>query len=137
MGETRVADIPGAHVNAPVVCPAAAAGTGISCVIFVAPFNCRIRKVTGIPAAAITGAATNNLVLTLYDRGKDGSGTTALASITFAAGTNWSADTENTLYAPTTKLSVDKGNVLEVVKTENGTGMALPVTSFVVEFEPR
>jgi len=135
VGETRFADIPGALPFGPVLLHSAGAGAGEEAIVFVAPFDCRIVKVICIPAAAITGADTNYAVLTLYNRGKDGAGTTALVTKNFTAGVDWPAHKKQELYAPSPYLALEKDTVLELVKGDAGTGMATPHISVFVLFE--
>lgn len=74
--------------------------------------------------AAVTGVATNNRVFTVQNKGQDGTGTAAVATATFAAGTNAAANDEFALTLGTT--GVAENDVLALVETVNGTGMTHP-----------
>jgi hypothetical protein len=92
------------------------------------PFAATVTAVEYIAAAAITGAATNNRIVTLANKGAAGSGTTAVATKTFASGTNAvaAASTTVTLSATAADLVVAAGDVLQWQSTINGTGLADP-----------
>lgn len=118
-------DIAGNH-DIPSTIPAQAPGTAYGVIVFKAPFKCKIQRLELTPEATITGAATNNLMLELINRGADGTGTASLGSQTYGSGTNLSGTQKTSWYNPTTKLSLAADAVLELVKTENGAGMLLP-----------
>jgi hypothetical protein len=123
-------DIPGNHKYL-VSFPAQAAGTAYGCVIFVAPYKCILQSVELVPEAAVTGQATNNFSLALYNRGTDGSGAAQLGStVTYQSGTNLAETTPTTFFSTETALA--DGTVLELVKAENGTGMLAPQMLVVV-----
>jgi len=113
------------YVDAPAV---GTAGNDDSAVIGVAPFAGTLTGVSYIPKAAITGAATNNRKVEVYNRGAAGAGTTLMASITYASGVNAAADDENTvtLSATPANLVVAEGDVLEWVSTHLNTGITDP-----------
>lgn len=87
-----------------------------------------VSAVTIIPDATITGAATNNRTIQLVNKKQDGTGTTVIASINFVNGTNAAAfDSKNlTLSATASDLVVADGDVLALVSTHVGTGVADP-----------
>jgi len=106
----------------------ATAGTAQSTTIGRAPFAAKVTRVTLTPNATITGAATNNRKFALVNKGADGNGTTEIAGLTFGNGTN--ADDfdarDLTLSVTAANLVVAEGDVLAVVETINGTGLASP-----------
>jgi hypothetical protein len=86
-----------------------------------------VSSVIYIPQAALTGAATNNRTLTLYNRGT-GSGTVPIASLQFVSGTNLSDNVPKTITLSTTSanLLLAAGDVLEWESLHVGTGIADP-----------
>lgn len=91
-----------------------------------------------VPRAAITANATNFATITLQDRGALGSGSTAMASRSWAtvnsvAGTKESA----TLNATPANLEGKQGDQLIVVHSTSGTGLALPAIAVIVAWLPR
>jgi len=127
-------DIPGTHKDGADF-PATTAGSGQGAVVFVAPFKCRLTAVKLVPEAAHTGAATNYAILTLYNRGTDGSGTTALQTTNYTSGVDLAANKENSFYAPSSPPTLDEGTVLELVKSDAGTGAATPRMRVVIEYQ--
>jgi len=128
-------DIPGHH-HYPFVIEAVGAATAtISKVIFRAPFKAKIKKVSYIFDADVTGPDTNTFKLNLIDRKTDGSGTAVLASRSYTAGTDDSAYVARTLYEPTGGYSVSAGQVLDLQREQIGTGMDMPRIYGVVEIE--
>lgn len=79
-----------------------------------------------LPSANVTGAATNNFALGLVNKGAAGAGNTAVSTvITFASGTNAAVNVPVTLPVPA-PFTLAAGDVLALVRTVNGTGMASP-----------
>lgn len=105
-----------------------AAGDTEDTVIGQAPFDCTVTSVEYVPEATITGAATNNRTLSLVNKGQAGSGTTAVASLTFASGTNATAYDERalTLSGTTANLNLAAGDTLQWRSVPAGTGMVDP-----------
>lgn len=118
-----------------LVVPVAASATAVS-TSFVTrvPFAGTVTASTFVPVAAITGAATNNRSIAVVNRKQDGTGTTSVASITYASGVNAVAYDENvvTLSGTAANLVVAAGDVLEIRSTANGTGLADPGGSVIV-----
>lgn len=104
----------------------AAANTGSATVA--AEFAGVVSGVTYIPTATITGAATNNRTISVVNRGQDGSGSTVVASLNFAAGTNAPGFDEKaiTLSVVANATTVAAGDVLELRSAAVGTGIADP-----------
>lgn len=98
-------------------------------------------KVTGVswtPAAAVAGDNANNFALAVQNKGAAGAGTTAVtATKTYATGTNGVAhDAEElTLTATEADRVVSAGEVLALVRTTNGTGLAQPDGLVEVRFQ--
>jgi hypothetical protein len=107
---------------------AVAQGSTANTPVTKAPFAATVTAVEYVTAAAITGANTNNRVVTLANKGTAGSGTTAVATLTFASGTNAAAaaSTAITLSGTAANLLVAAGEVLQWQSTINGTGLADP-----------
>lgn len=121
--------------TAPIPAHAAATATE-SYPIFFADRAVKVRKVSLVFSAAVTGTATNYTNVNLVNRGTDGTGTTELANIDYASGQDAVAMVETSLYAPTTPLAVAAGGVLAIQLEKVSTGLALPAMLAVVEYDP-
>lgn len=104
-----------------------AAGVGGSG--FVVPNNMLIKAASIVWGAAITGVATNNFVISFFNRGAAGAGTVQWGTaITYANGTN--ATKANpvpvTLSSTATDLQLAAGDVVSIEITTNGTGLVCP-----------
>lgn len=108
--------------------PAAATAADDDTVLGQADYDGTVSAVQFVPEAAITGAATNNRTVSLVNKGQDGTGTTTVATLTFASGTNATADNEVavTLSGTPANLSVAAGDTLLWRSVHNGTGLADP-----------
>jgi len=126
-------DIPGEHLVEAEL-PALAAGSGGAVVLHI-PFKARVDSLELIPEAALTGANTNYAILTLYDRGTDGTGTTSLKAINFTAGVDLAANKLNDFWKPAKPRDADKGQVYELVKSDAGTGAATPRMKVILKFK--
>jgi len=111
-----------------------AAGSTTEVPVFCAPVRCWIKKVSIIPKTAITGADTNNMVLTFKNKGSDGSGTAAIASVTFSNGVNAAAFDEKD-FGSVSKNYLNAGDVVSLAKSENGSGMDMPDLIVKIEYE--
>lgn len=105
-----------------------AAGSTAAQAAAVAPFAGAVAGVTYVPAADITGAATNNRRLRLVNKGADGTGTTVIATYQFTDGNNADEFAEQALSLSGTAgaLDVAEGDVLAWESTHIGTGIADP-----------
>jgi hypothetical protein len=83
----------------------------------------------------VTGADTNTAYLTLYYRGTDGLGTTALATRMHVSGTDSVKSDRIDLYAPASPYELAQDAVLEIQRTKFGTGLLLPDHLVEVEYE--
>lgn len=118
----------------------ATAGSADAWPVFTADRPVTITGVSWVPAAVVTGAATNNFALAAQNRGTAGSSTTAVtATKTYASGTNSVAhDIEAlTLSSTDANLNLATGEVLALVRTVNGTGLAQPGGLVVVTYRYR
>lgn len=108
--------------------PAAATAVADDSVIAQSPFAGTVTAVQYVPEAAITGAATNNRAVSLVNKGQAGSGTTVVATLTFASGVNATANNEValTLSATPADLVLAEGDTLQWRSIVNGTGLADP-----------
>lgn len=96
---------------------------------FVAPNKLSIVSAVLVWGAAITGAATNNFIISFFNRGAAGAGTVQWATaITYANGTNAAKATPVTLTLSSTAsdLLVASGDVISVELTVNGSGLICP-----------
>ena len=108
--------------------PAAAAGASDTSVLGEAPYTATVTSVTYAPDAAITGAATNNRVHRVINRGQDGTGATLVATLAYDSGVNAAAGDERTitLSATPANLVLASGDILAFESNAVGTGIADP-----------
>lgn len=111
------------HLRAQIVRQATAA-TDQSTMMGKAPYAGVLASATFTPAVAVAADGTNNRIFTLYNRGQAGAGTTSMA--TFTTTTAWvdNVDIAMTLTATAADRVVAAGDILEVVETHGGTGVA-------------
>lgn len=102
----------------------ATAGTAQSTIMGKAEAYSRLTEVKITPAVALTGDPTNNRVIKLFNRGQAGAGTTEMATITTTA--NWTDNVSFTLTLSGTAANLEcaPGDILELVETIGGTGVA-------------
>jgi hypothetical protein len=102
------------------------------------PRDGRIVSLQLVPRAAITANGTNFATVTLQNKGPLGSGSTAMASRTWSA-TNSVAGTKEsgTNNGTAANLEFKQGDILQVVHSTAGTGLALPAIAVVIGWLPR
>lgn len=112
------------EIDAEIV-PQATAGTGQSTTIGEAPFAGVVSAASIILTAAVAFNATNYRIFTLFNRGQAGAGTIVVATLDTSA-VAFVADDERamTLSGTPANLVLVKGDVLELVETVAGTGVA-------------
>ena len=90
-----------------------------------------------VPDALVTGAGTNNMSLAIQNRGTAGTGTTAVTStLAFSSASVTAAQAAQkafTVSATAANLLIANGETLALVKTEAGSGLALPAGVVVVK----
>ena len=106
----------------------ATAGNDEDTVLFEAPVTGTVTAVAYVPEAAITGAATNNRTISVVNKGQAGAGSTTVASLSFASGTNAVAYDETTvpLSGTAANLAVTAGDTLQWRSVHVGTGITDP-----------
>ena len=114
---------------------AAAADATTQWPIFYAEKGCRILRVAIVPQAAITGADTNSMTLTVVDKALVGVCTTVLGSKAYTAGVNVIAFDDDTLVAETAAKTVAAGAVVNLERAKVGTGLAMPQLLVTVTYE--
>lgn len=93
----------------------------------------RVVKVEFVPSAAITANGTNFSTLTLQNKGGLKTGTTAVASRSWAATNSVAATKEAFALSGTpANLEVKAGDRLDLVQTHGGTGLAIPTGTLLV-----
>jgi hypothetical protein len=101
------------------------------------PFAGIVQAVRLLPLAAVTGAASPaSRTYTLVNRGQDGSGSTAVATLNLVSGTNLVAFDERAvpLSGTAANLNVAEGDVLELRSAPvGGTGLADGGATAIVE----
>lgn len=120
--------------------PASGATADLAWPVGTVDADCTITAVSYIPAAAITGADTNTRTLSVQNKGQSGSGTTSVASLALASGTNAAAFDEKaiTLSATAANLDCASGDVLEFLSTHAGSsGLADPGGVVEISYSPR
>lgn len=130
-----LADVGGPLYSTARVPAGAAADATTEHPVFRAPFDCKVRKVRIIPGAAISGADTNTAYFTLYLRGTDGQGTTALATRMNVSGTDSVKSDSLDLYAPADPYAIVQDAVLAIQRTKFGSGLAVPDLLVEVEYQ--
>lgn len=110
------------------VAPVSTVGNDLTTVLGVVPEDMKVTSVTYTPVTTVTGAATNNRTVAVVNKAADGTGTTSIASLNFANGTNATAVIEKTVTLSVTAadLNVTAGDVLVFTSTHIGTGIADP-----------
>jgi hypothetical protein len=96
--------------------------------ICVAPFAGVVESVQFVPAAAITGADTNNRKQAVVNKGQSGVGSTEVAALTYASGVNGVAFDAKSIpnHATAANQVVAAGDVLAWASTAPGSGLADP-----------
>lgn len=121
--------IPGQHrALVPNIAHAAATATEYICA-WVAPFAGRLIAVNWIPLASVTGTATNYTNLNVINRGASGSGTTELANVDYASGTNATGSDGNAIASGLT-TALAQGDVIAIQAEKVGTGLDIPAGTF-------
>lgn len=109
--------------------PATAAGTDFDQIVGEAPYDGEVVGVTYTPEANITGNNTETRTYTLVNKGADGNGSTVVATLAMATGTNATDFNESamTLSVVADATDVSEGDILAFVSTHGGaTGLADP-----------
>lgn len=134
----KLRDLQGDHF---LVVPVAAEGTAGTAEAFTgppAPFKCKVTAVTWVPNAAVTANGTNYATLALQNGGATGTGTTNIASRSYAA-TNSVARTAEalTLNATAANLNLAAGDILVVDRSVAASGVATPGGVFIATIQAR
>jgi hypothetical protein len=124
-------DIPGTHRDQiPFAAQGASAATNYIAAWMV-PFAAKVSAVKLLFTDDIIGADTDSRNFNLDDNDRS----TELANEDYVAGTNATAGTEVSLYAPTTKKSMAAGQNLYLESEQVGNGLATPEGVMIVEYE--
>lgn len=123
-----------------VILAATAAGTPYAQTnaSIVVPYAGTVTRVDYIPSALITANGTNFQTLQVRNGTSSGAGTVVVASRSWAAA-NSAANTPEqiTLSGTAANLEVKAGDILHVVSSVSGTGVALPAATVVIHIRPR
>lgn len=105
--------------------------------IIVAPFAGTVTAVTYVTEDDITGADTNSRTVTLVNKGSDGTGTAAVATLAFVDTVDAGADEATTITVTTDAEDkvVAAGDVLQWSSTAPGDGLADPGGLVVVTIQ--
>lgn len=117
--------------------PAVVLGSDATTIIGRASNTGKVTSATYVPAADITGAATNNRSFTLINKGQDGNGSTVMATLAFGNGVNATDFMAKDIPVSGTpaNLKVVAGDVLAVQSLHVGTGIADPGGFFSVTID--
>lgn len=133
MGASFLSGVPGTH-HAEAVIEAVAAGDATEeQVIFVAPFDCILESVSITADAAVTGNNTNTKNLNVVNKGSAGVGSTELANLDLATGTDLVAADEKSL-GTVASNTLAEGDVVALEIEKVGTGVAIPRSVMRVGF---
>lgn len=101
-------------------------------------YDARVLKAEIVPRAAIAANATNFATITVQNKGPLGSGSTVVATRSWAA-TNSVAGTKEqmTLSGTPANLELKAGDQLQVVHSSAVSGLALPAISVLVTYLAR
>lgn len=139
--EAGVHDVPGKHVHTVRTPGQATADTENTWSLMRAPCDLTVTKITETFDAAVSGAATDNFAHDYRNEGTGGAGTTSLlaATKTYTSGVDATAQVPVDLSLSTTDgaLDVDEGEVISLVRTTPGTGLAEPSALISIEYKPR
>jgi len=118
------------------VAPARTIAADGSAPLFRAPFAAIISAVYFVAAALLTGADNDSRTIQLVNKGQNGAGATVIASLAFTNGISAAAFDERalTLSATAADLVVAEGDMLAVVSTHVGNGLADPGGIIEVKF---
>ena len=136
---SSVTQLPGTHTAA-VATPAIGATTSDEVVVWQNRTGASV-IITGVnfcPDTAVTGAATNNMALSVRNKGTAGTSTTVVTTLkTYASGTDIAAFDQDVLTVTSTAAdaTIDNGESIALNKTENGTGLALPAGTLTIEYK--
>lgn len=116
----------------------AAADTSTVVAVAAIPYDARITKVEIVPRAAVTFNATNFSTLSVQNKGPQGSGTTVVATRTWAAGSSVAGVKEAAVLSGTpANLEAKAGDLIQVVHGTGGTGLAMPAVSVLITYLAR
>lgn len=121
------------HVMRAAVASAATAATAET-VIGRAPHKAKVAGAYFVPTSNMSGAATNNRQVSVVNRGAAGSGSTALATITYTGSINGTALVASTL-TNGADVAVASGDIVTVQSLVNGSGLPAPTGHISVELQ--
>lgn len=102
------------------------------------PRDGRLVSLQLVPRAAITFNGTNFATITVQNKGPLGSGSTAMASRTWSAVSSVAGTKELGVNNGTpANLEFKQGDILQVVHSTAGSGLALPAIAVIIGWLPR
>lgn len=112
------------------------AGVSAEVPLWVAPAACTLQKISVIPKVAITGADTDNMILSIMDKGSAGTGADTIVALAFPLGTDAAVFVPKDLgILSATHKVLAQGDVISFKKSESGSGMAMPDLVCVIEYK--
>lgn len=133
-GSSFIKAIPGEHrAQVANIAHAAATATEYVC-MWAAPFVCRLLAVYWVPAASVTGTATNYTNFNVINMGSAGLGTTELGNKDFLSGTDAvGGDALAIVTGLTTAMA--ENDVIGIQAEKVSTGLALPAGTFIFLYD--
>jgi len=117
--------VSGTQRRYPANVPAAGAAVGQTTIVLESKVAGVLSEAVIQPASAVTANAGNYRTFTLFNRKLDGSGTTSMATLdTSTTGLADNDERAMTLSGTAGNLAVANGDILEMVETVTGTGVA-------------
>lgn len=101
------------------------------------PFAAAITSVRIQPNAAVTGNTTNHKNLNIQDGGADGTGTTEIGNLDLDTGVDLVALDSNAILTVANGTAIDAGDILVLEVEQVGSGVLIPASDYIVEFEAR
>ena len=136
MGDDFLYDIPGNHRSTQAIDPVDAGDATEEQLIFVAPTKCTVKGVAITPDADVTGNDTNTKNLNVVNKGSDGTGSTEIANLDLATGTDLS-EFDRTAISASLDVDLEAGDSLTLQIEQVGSGVAIPRSLVDVDYHAR
>lgn len=134
---TGRADDTAGYVLPPAEMPAVAAADTSTVQLGTVPYDAVITDVTIVPRTAITANGTNFGTISIQNAGPLDSGSTVVATRSWAATNSVAGTKEKATLGAAANLEVKAGDRLKAVHTTAGSGLAMPAFSVIVTYRAR
>lgn len=118
----RLHDIPGPHTASVTLPAVGSSSAAFSFPIFVAPWDAKVTSVKIAFGSTMVGDASNRFDFTVYNRGTDGTGTTAWGSLVLGSGTSATAFVPQSVFSLAAGTALSEGEVLDLYYAKQGNG---------------